>query len=195
MRARLILALGVLAVGVSGAGPASAKDMTPEQKEEMSCVHRALVMRRKTTVVAQSFLNATTADGVRGQADNAINGAADGCARAYGWDEAVRGLALTIGMMGATTDHLGGELKKEGVTDEVLAKVSELVPGLSKRDSELLSDGAWDTDRSFMARIKSKLVQAGVPDSESLIHTAVMILECAVIAKESADAFVAERFS
>ncbi len=195
MRAGLFLGLGVVALGVFGAGPASAKEMTPEQKDEMSCVHRALVMRRQTAVVALSFLNATTADGVRGQADNAINGAADGCARAYGWDEGARGLALTIGMMGATADHLGGELKKEGVTDDVLTKVSELVPRLSKRDTELLSDGAWDTDRSFMARTKSKLVQLGVPDSASVIHTAVMILECAAIAKESEDAFIAERFS
>ncbi len=176
------------------AAPAFAQNIPEAQKQEVSCVHDALVARGQTALAAESYLNVTTADGVRGAADNAINAAASDCARKYGWDETLRGQALAIGVMGSTADFMASELKEAGVTDAAIEKVFGLVDGLSKRDRELLFDGAWSDDRAFMARMRSKLKAVGVSGDEDTIHKAVVILECSVIGSESASAFIEQRF-
>lgn len=196
MRAATIAALGALGFAVMAAGPACAQaNISEAQKQELYCVHNALIARNQTALVAESYLSETTADGVRGAADNAINAAAAGCSRRHGWDDTARGLALAVGVMGSTADHIAGELKDAGVTDATITKVFDLMQGLSARDNELLFDGAWDDDRAFMARMRAKLIAAGVPDNAETIRMAVMILECSVIGSESAGAFIEERFS
>ena len=97
--------------------------------------------------------------------------------------------------MAATADDIAGALKDAGVTDAAITKVSDLMRGLSARDNELLFDGAWEDDRAFMARMRTKLIAAGVPDKADTIRLAVMLLECSVIGSESAGAFIEERFS
>jgi len=196
VRAAIAAALAALGLAVMVAGQASAQaNITEAQKQELYCVHNALIARNQTALVAESYLSETTADGVRGAADSAINSAAAGCSQKHGWDDTARGLALAVGVMGSTADHIAGELNDAGVVDATLAKVSDLMRGLSARDNELLFDGAWEDDRSFMARIRTKLIAVGVPDKAETIRLAVMLLECSVIGSESAGAFIEERFS
>ncbi len=196
MRGATAAVLAALGLAVMAAGQASAQtNITEAQKQELYCVHNALIARDQTALVAESYLSETTADGVRGAADSAINSAAAGCAQRHGWDDTARGLALAVGVMGSTADHIAGELKDAGVTDAAITKVSDLMRGLSARDNDLLFDGAWEDDRAFMARMRTKLMAAGVPDKADTIRLAVMLLECSVIGSESAGAFIEERFS
>lgn len=187
-------AIATVLVCLCAGAPAYAQDLPEAQKQEVYCVHDVLVARKQTALAAESYLNVTTADGVRGAADNAINAAASDCARKYGWDETLRGQALAIGVMGSTADFMASELKDAGVAEAAIEKVKGLLPGLSKRDRELLFDGAWSDDRAFMARMKTKLNAAGVSGDADVIHKAVVILECSVIGADSAGAFVEQRF-
>ncbi len=177
------------------AGEAQAQTLTEPQKREMNCVYDALVQLRQTPLVAQSYLNVTTADGLRGRADAALESAATECASDHAWDDMVRGLAVAIGTMGATADFLGGELKVAGVPEEAVAKIAGLKSGLSKRDHELLLDGGWGDDRAFLARMKTKLKGIGLPDDADVTQKAVKILETAVIGADFTKSFAEAQFS
>lgn len=192
MRFALFACAGLVLAGI---GPASAQDLSDEQAAELQCVHNALVARRATSLVAQSYLSETTANGFRGRADAALEAAASGCAMMYEWDDVVRGLGVAIGTMGATGDFLRAQLTAAGVADATVEKISGLKPGLSKRDMELLLDGGWSDDRAFMARIKKKLAAAGVPDDESVVLNAVKVLETEVIGADFIASFVETQFS
>lgn len=191
---KLAAALAFL-VSVAAAGEAAGQTLTPQQQREMNCVYDALVMLQQTPLVAQSYLSETTANGFRGRADAALESAATECASDHAWDDAVRGLAVAIGTMGATSDFLGGELKAAGVPEEAVAKIAGLRPGLSKRDVELLLDGGWGDDRAFLSRMRAKLKGIGVPDEDALIQTSVKVLETAVIGADFRASFVGARFS
>ncbi len=180
---------------VVAAGGAQAQTLSEPQKREMNCVYDALVQLRQTPLVAQSYLNVTTADGLRGRADAALESAASECASDHEWDDMVRGLAVAIGTMGATSDFLGGELKSAGVPAEAVAKIAGLKPGLSKRDNELLLDGGWSDDRAFMARMKTKLKGIGLPDDADVTQKAVKILETVVIGADFTKSFADAQFS
>lgn len=183
------------AVVMSTAGVAQAQTLSEPQRREMNCVYDALSMLEQTSLVAQSYLSETTANGFRGRADAALENAADACADDHEWDDVVRGLAVAIGTMGATADFLGGELKAAGVSAEVVGKIAGLKPGLSKRDNELLLDGGWSDDRAFMARMKTKLTGIGLPNDADLIEKGVKILETAVIGADFTKSFVDAQFS
>ena len=189
------IAAVAFAVVVASVGQAGAQTLSEPQKREMNCVYDALVQMRQTPLVAQSYLSETTANGFRGRADAALESAATECARDHEWDDMVRGLAVAIGTTSATADFLGGELKAAGVSDETVAKIAGLKPGLSKRDNELLLDGGWGDDRAFLSRMKTKLKGIGVPDDAELIQKAVKALETAVIGADFAKSFVDARFS
>ena len=192
MRFALIACAGLVFAAVA---PARAQDLSDEQAAELQCVHTALVARRATSLVAQSYLSETTANGFRGRADAALEAAATGCTQLYEWDDVVRGLGVAIGTMGATADFLGVQLKAAGVAEATVDKIAGLKPGLSKRDTELLLDGGWSDDRAFMARMKSKLLAAGVADDEGVILNAVKILETEVIGADFIASFVETQFS
>ena len=192
MRFALFACAGLLLAGI---GPARAQDLSDEQAAELQCVHNALVARRATSLVAQSYLSETTANGFRGRADAALEAAATGCARLYEWDDVVRGLGVAIGTMGSTADFLGAQLTAAGVAEATVEKIAALKPGLSKRDTELLLDGGWSDDRAFMARMKTKLLAAGVPDDEAVILNAVKMLEAEVIGADFIASFVEAQFS
>jgi hypothetical protein len=177
------------------AGEASAQTLTAPQKREMTCVYDALAMTRQAPLVAQSYLSETTANGFRGRADAALESAARECASDYAWDDAVRGLAVAIGTMSATADFLGDELKAAGVSEDAVAKIAGLKPGLSKRDVELLLDGGWGDDRAFLSRMRTKLKGIGVPDDAVLIQKSVKVLETAVIGADFTKSFVEAQFS
>ncbi len=176
-------------------GPARAQDLSDEQAAQLQCVHTALVARRATSLVAQSYLSETTANGFRGRADAALEAAATGCAQLYEWDDMVRGLGVAIGTMGATGDFLGAQLKAAGVAESTVGKIAALKTGLSQRDTELLLDGGWSDDRAFMARMRSKLLAAGVTDDDAVILNAVKILETEVIGADFIASFVEVQFS
>lgn len=192
MRFALFACAGLVLAGI---GPAIAQDLSDEQAAELQCVHRALVARRATSLVAQSYLSETTANGFRGRADAALEAAATGCAQLYEWDDVVRGLGVAIGTMGATSDFLGAQMKAAGVAEATVDKIAGLKPGLSKRDTELLLDGGWSDDRAFMSRMKAKLLAAGVTDDEGVILNAVKILETEVIGADFIASFVDVQFS
>ncbi len=175
---------------VCAAGEAGAQTLTRPQQMEIDCVYDALVMTRQAPLVAQSYLSETTANGFRGRADAALESAARECASDHEWDDMVRGLAVAIGTMGATTDFLGGELKAAGVSEEAVGKIAGLKPGLSKRDVELLLDGGWGDDRAFLSRMRTKLKGIGVPDEAELIETGVKMLETIVIGADFRASFV-----
>lgn len=187
--------LACAGLALAAAGPVEAQDLTDEQAAELQCVHSALVARRATSLVAQSYLSETTANGFRGRADAALEAAATGCAQLYQWDDIVRGLGVAIGTMGSTADFLGAQLAAAGVPEATVAKIAALKPGLSKRDTELLLDGGWSDDRAFMARMKAKLLAAGVTDDEGVILNAVKILETEVIGADFIASFVDVQFS
>lgn len=182
------------ALAVAASGGAQAQTVSEPQKREMNCVYDALVQLRQAPLVAQSYLNVTTADGVRGRADAALESAASECASDHEWDDTVRGLAVAIGTMGATADFLGAELKAAGVADDTVAKIAGLKPGLSKRDKELLLDGGWSDDRAFMARMKTKLKGIGLPDDADVTQKAVKILEATVIGADFRASFAEAQF-
>lgn len=190
---RIAAAFALLAL--AAAGEAGAQTLSEPQRREMNCVYDALSQLQQTSLVAQSYLSETTANGFRGRADAALESAATACASDHEWDDMVRGLAVAIGTMGATADFLGAELKAAGVADETVAKIAGLKPGLSKRDKELLLDGGWGDDRAFLSRMRTKLKGIGLPDSEELIHTGVKILETAVIGADFTASFVEAQFS
>lgn len=175
-------------------GEAGAQTLNPQQQREMNCVYDALTMLRQTPLVAQSYLSETTANGFRGRADAALESAARECASDYEWDDAVRGLAVAIGTMGATADFLSGELKAAGVPDDAVSRIAGLKPGLSNRDVELLLDGGWGDDRSFLSRMRTKLKGIGVPDDEALMQKSVKVLETAVIGADFRASFVEAMF-
>ena len=187
--------LACAGLALAAAGPVEAQDLTDEQAAELQCVHSALVARRATSLVAQSYLSETTANGFRGRADAALEAAATGCAQLYQWDDVVRGLGVAIGTMGATSDFLGAQMKAAGVAEATVDKIAGLKPGLSKRDTEVLLDGGWSDDRAFMARMRTKLLAAGAPDDEAIILNAVKILETEVIGADFIASFVEVQFS
>ncbi|MDP3494019.1 MAG: hypothetical protein Q8R82_12970 [Hyphomonadaceae bacterium] len=184
-----------LGLAFASAGAAGAQDLSEAQTQEVHCVHNALVARRATSLVAQSYLSETTVNGFRGRADGALEAAATGCAQLYEWDDMVRGLGVAIGTMGATGDFLGVQLKAAGVAEATIEKIAGLKPGLSQRDKELLMDGGWGDDRAFMARMRTKLLAAGAPDDEAIILNAVKILETEVIGADFIASFVEVQFS
>ena len=192
MRAAIVAAL---AFALVTPGAARAQGLSDEQSQEINCVHNALIGRRATALVAQSYLSETTANGFRGRADGALEAAATGCAQLYEWDDMVRGLGVAIGTMGATGDFLRAQLKDAGVDAATVEKIDELKSGLSQRDKELLMDGGWSDDRAFMARMRTKLMGVGVPDDNAIILSAVKILETRVIGADFVASFVDVQFS
>ncbi len=192
MRAAIVAAL---AFALVTPGAARAQGLSDEQSQEINCVHNALIGRRATALVAQSYLSETTANGFRGRADGALEAAATGCAQLYEWDDMVRGLGVAIGTMGATGDFLRAQLKDAGVDAATVEKIDELKSGLSQRDKELLMDGGWSDDRAFMARMRTKLMSVGVPDDNAIILSSVKILETRVIGADFVASFVDVQFS
>ena len=192
MRAAIVAAL---AFALVTPGAARAQGLSDEQSQEINCVHNALIARRATALVAQSYLSETTTNGFRGRADGALEAAATGCAQLYEWDDMVRGLGVAIGTMGATGDFLRAQLKDAGVDAATVEKIDELKSGLSQRDKELLMDGGWSDDRAFMARMRTKLMSVGVPDDNAIILSAVKILETRVIGADFVASFVDVQFS
>lgn len=192
MRAAIVAAL---AFALVTPGAARAQGLSDEQSQEINCVHNALIARRATALVAQSYLSETTTNGFRGRADGALEAAATGCAQLYEWDDMVRGLGVAIGTMGATGDFLRAQLKDAGVDAATVEKIDELKSGLSQRDKELLMDGGWSDDRAFMARMRTKLMGVGVPDDNAIILSAVKILETRVIGADFVASFVDVQFS
>lgn len=177
---------GLVAIAVLGA-PAVAQ--TEANPNGMTCVQERLMAGRAYEVVAEVFLYDHVPEVQIGRAASILELAAQGCADQHQWNGSRRASASDIGLYRATIAFLADKIVADGTTVEAKDAFLNVVAGMQPDDFTAFNELDWRSDLAFTRRLTAMALDAGVPDEDDMINTALDILELGARAAQSVHLF------
>jgi hypothetical protein len=186
----LIAAVAALGVAAFGVGAASAQNADPTNEDSpMYCVYTAV--GGDYDLVAESYLYDDLSAADAATAKDVLGKAANTCAQTHGLTESQKEAITDIGIYGSAADYLAEELMFEGVSDEAIDGVYDVLGDLSDDDLDtIIIDADWHDDAALIGRMKTALLAVGIPDDDYVMETAMQIIEVSALATDSVMVFV-----
>ena len=189
MKLRSGVCVAALAAAVvSFAAPAMAQvtsfsQLSKAQDEEIACISDKLAATNGAVDdVVEAFLYADApAEQIR-RADTALTNVSGSCATLYKWDDVQRDLSAKINLYSLVGGYLADELDFEGVTDDEIDLIFDVLDRLPRESLVRFLDESWMDDAEFIKRTNAALVAAKFPgDDEYILETARLAMEAAVL--------------
>jgi hypothetical protein len=188
---RLIALIGA---GVLAAAPAQAQELTPKQREEMYCVHDLLKATGKLQDVVASYITESLPESAYRAAGAAVESVERQCQAKYGWTPEQTGHGINVSVSRGATEHLEDVLEEAGVTAAMREKAYAAGTGLAPDEQQKLLTGRWETDAALKAKLRKALAAAGVPDEDTTMQQAMLMMETGGVWGGSIQMFVKYRF-
>lgn len=172
------------------AAPASAQDdldglMGPEQEAEIYCVYDILSQTGDIYEIADVFVDPDATEADIEAADAILTEAIGECMDAYSWTEEAQKYAAVIGIHGSVIDVMTADLALDGMTEESIQAIFDVLDLLEDKDMETFKSPSWLADTRFQKRINRSLVSAGVPNKKDLLANSMLVLESSILAADA----------
>lgn len=182
----LISGMAAAAIAVLAAPAAAQTDVNPNG---MTCVQERLMAGRAYEVVAEVFLYDHVPEVQIGRAASILQLAEQACADQHQWSGSRRASASDIGLYRATIAFLADKMVADGVTVEAKDAFLNIVAGMQPDDFRAFNELDWRSDLAFTRRLTAMALDAGVPDEDDMINTALDMLELGARAAQSVHLF------
>jgi hypothetical protein len=164
------------------AGPASAQAITtPDQlseaqMDELYCFYDRLSDDANARVVV---LHAMTGSNEYAEESAKAEAAAEAaCVAKYKWTPEQVRIAGSLGVWGLVADGTENALLKGGVREEAIDMIFEIAETITEADIDKLEkDHGENAEEVIINRIKTKLVEGGLPKDEGTLSLALVLLE------------------
>lgn len=172
------------------ATPAQAQEglsglVTPEHEAEIYCVYDLLSQSGDTYAIADVFIDPdATEDDIEG-ADEILSYAIEECMAAYDWTETVREYAAVIGIHGSVIDVVTADLLAEGVEQEHIQAIFDVLDLLDEKDMDVFRSPEWLSNTRFKKRMNRSLVAAGIPNEPLVLDNSLLVMESAILSVEA----------
>jgi S1-C subfamily serine protease len=168
------------------AGPAFAQDDEFDAEmagfeSELYCVSDVLSQSGDFYTIAGAWVDPDATEAAVDAADVVLSEAVDSCASAYEWDEKAQEYGALVGIHGSVVETLTGEMISQGLTEEQVSAVFDVLDAMSDEDIELFKHAAWAADPKFTKRTYRALVRSGVPNEDIALENAMHVLESSVL--------------
>lgn len=155
-----------------------------EHDAEFYCVYDVLSQSGQVIQLAEAMDRDATEEQVTA-ADEVLDGAISDCLDVYKWDEKTIEYAATVGMHGSVVDALTSEMITEGVPEETVALIFDVLDGLADEDIDMFNDPSWVTDAKFKKRINRTLIAAGMPEEDVVLDNSITVMESSLLAAQA----------
>lgn len=155
-----------------------------EHDAEFYCVYDVLSQSGQVIQLAEAMDRKATEEQVTA-ADEVLDGAISDCLDVYKWDEKTIEYAATVGMHGSVVDALTSEMMTEGVPEETVALIFDVLDGLADEDIDMFNDPSWMTDAKFKKRINRTLIAAGMPEEDVVLDNSMTVMESSLLAAQA----------
>ncbi len=159
--------------------------VNPEQEAEIYCVYDILSQSGDTYTIADVFVDPDATDEDIEAADEILSLAIEECMDAYEWTETVREYAAVIGIHGSVIDVVTADLLAEGVEQEHIQAIFDVLDLLDEEDMEVFRSPDWLSDRRFQKRMNRSLVAAGIPNEPAVLENSLLVMESAILSVEA----------
>jgi hypothetical protein len=172
------------------AAPALAQEglsglVSAEQEAEIYCVYDILSQSGDTYAIADVFVDPDATDEDIEAADEILSYAIDECLDAYDWTETMRGYAAVIGIHGSVIDVVTADLLAEGVEQEHIQAIFDVLDLLDEDDMEVFRSPEWLSNTRFKKRMNRSLVAAGIPNEPAVLDNSLLVMESAILSVEA----------
>jgi hypothetical protein len=179
-----------MAGGLALLGAGAAQAQQPGDSG-IDCVYEALFDEYE--LVAEAFLFNDMADDDRARATQIIDAAKKSCATQYRYAHGQIEAVGELGVYGLSLDYLSEELMASGASEEAVGGLFDAYDAFTDEDVDMFFDTAWRSDAVFYARMKSKIIGAGVPDNDETMDIAMGMLGIMALAEESTFLFMLDQ--
>lgn len=118
-------------------------------------------------------------------ADKVLADAVKECADKYGWTEDVQELGAAIGLHGSVVEVVTDDMALEGVKEEQLQGIFDLLADIDEDDAAAFSDVAWVGDHGFKKKMYRALVRFGLPNEDKALENSMLVLESSVLTAQA----------
>lgn len=179
-----------IAALVMTATPALAQEglsglVSPEQEAEIYCVYDILSQSGDTYAIADVFIDPDATESDIDAADEVLSYAIEDCMDAYDWTETMREYAAVIGIHGSVIDVVTADLLAEGVEQEHIQAIFDVLDLLDEEDMEVFRSPDWLSDTRFQKRMNRSLIAAGVPNEPVVLDNSLLVMESAILSVEA----------
>jgi S1-C subfamily serine protease len=159
--------------------------VSPEQEAEIYCVYDLLSQSGDTYAIADVFIDPDATEGDIDAADEILSYAIEECMAAYEWTETMREYAAVIGIHGSVIDVVTADLLAEGVEQEHIQAIFEVLDLLDEKDMEVFRSPDWLSNTRFQKRMSRSLVAAGIPNEQAVLDNSLLVMESAILSVEA----------
>ena len=159
--------------------------VSPEQEAEIYCVYDILSQSGDTYAIADVFIDPDATESDIEAADEVLSGAIDECLNAYEWSETMREYAAVIGIHGSVIDVVTADLLAEGVEQEHIQAIFDVLDLLEEDDMEVFRSPEWLSNTRFKKRMNRSLVAAGIPNEPAVLDNSLLVMESAILSVEA----------
>ncbi|MDP3494021.1 MAG: serine protease, partial [Hyphomonadaceae bacterium] len=152
---------------------------------ELYCVYDVLAQSGQITEIAEALVNTDATEEQIEAADAVLGSAVDDCLDVYKWDDSAVEYAAALGMHGSVVDVLTSQMMADGVAEEAVAVIFDVLDGLTDEDVDAFSDPAWAVDAKFKKRMNRTLIVAGLPEEEAVLDNSMLVMESSVLAAQA----------
>lgn len=172
------------------ASPALAQEglsglVSPEKEAEIYCVYDILSQSGDTYAIADVFVDPDATDEDIEAADEVLGYAIEECMTAYEWTETMREYAAVIGIHGSVIDVVTADLLAEGVEQEQVQAIFDVLDLLKEEDMEVFRSPDWLSNTRFKKRMNRSLVAAGIPNEQAVLDNSLLVMESAILSVEA----------
>lgn len=155
-----------------------------ERDAELYCVYDMLSQSGQVVQLAEAMSRSAT-EAQMTAADEVLDAAISDCLDVYKWDEKTVEYAAAVGMHGSVVDALTSEMMTEGVPEETVAVIFDVLDGLADEDIDMFNDPSWVTDAKFKKRINRTLIAAGMPEEDVVLDNSMTVMESSLLAAQA----------
>lgn len=183
-----------LVASLAGAVPAVAQDGTKDQdlaaamaamEPEFYCVFDVLSQTDAFYDIADVWVAPNPTQTEIAAADAVLDSAVKECADNYKWTMDVRELGATIGVHGSVVEVVTDDMALEGVKEEQLQGIFDLLGDLDEGDANAFTDASWVDDHGFRKKMYRALVRFGLPNEDKALESSMLVLESSVLTAQA----------
>lgn len=172
--------LAALAGGLVLTGAAHAQDAVDDG---IGCVYNELI--DSYDLVAEIFIYGDLSEEEVAESNQAIATAKSTCAAKYAYSPGQLEIVGELGILASSMDYLSEDLLYSGVSETAISGLMDVYDAFTDDDVDAIFDPDWRSDAAFHAKLKSKVLAAGIPDEADLMEIAFALLEIAAMAEEA----------
>lgn len=155
-----------------------ARAQTPEQDDSgMECVEHRLTSTKAYEVVAEVYLSDDVPEVQVGRATSILDLAARACADQYKWSDSRKASAIDIGLYSSVSAYLIDKLVAAGTGDAAIAALRAAVAAQPEEEFRRFAAQDWRSDLALTRGLRSKALDAGVPDEDEALDMAFQLFE------------------